>query len=104
MQKKVCNTPMYRQDKTLYTVFLQSKSELANQPDLGEAAYNEIHLLRSVRHQGLLELKSVYEDSKYIYEVFEYFKGESLYSLVESGLVLDEVQMASVNNNFNRNS
>lgn len=64
--------------------------------DLNDAVYNEIHLLRSVRHQSLLELKAVYEDSKFIYEVFEYFKGESLYSLVESGLVLDEVQMASV--------
>lgn len=47
-----------------------------------------------------MELLAVYEDAKFIYQVFEFFKGESLYSLIESGLILDEVQMASVHHLF----
>lgn len=39
----------------------------------------------------MMDLKGIYEDEKYIYKLFEYFKGESVYSLLLNGLVLDEV-------------
>jgi serine/threonine protein kinase len=43
--------------------------------ELGESVLNEIHILRSIKHQALLELKGVYEDTHHLCLVFEYFKG-----------------------------
>ncbi len=44
-------------------------------PELLEAVNNEIHILRSIKHQSLLELIRVYEDQKYLFIVYEKFKG-----------------------------
>ena len=65
----------------MFTVHTQLKQFSKNCDSVREATYNEIHLLRSVKHQGLMELKGVYEDNNYHYKVFELFKGESVYSL-----------------------
>jgi calcium-dependent protein kinase len=46
----------------------------------------------------LLELKRVYENPKYLFIVYEYFKGESLFKIIKSGIELHEVQIASVIN------
>lgn len=58
--------------------------------------YNEIQILRSIKHQSLLELKRVYENSKYLFIVYELYKGETLFKLLNSNLQLHEVQIASV--------
>jgi calcium-dependent protein kinase len=52
--------------------------------------------MRSIRHQSLFELKRVYENAKYLFIVYEYFKGESLFKIINSGVALHEVQIASV--------
>jgi serine/threonine protein kinase len=64
--------------------------------ELEEAVHNEIHILRSIKHQSLLELKRVYENPKYLFIVYEFYKGESLFKLFNSGLQLHEVQIASI--------
>jgi hypothetical protein len=45
-------------------------------------------------------LKRVYENQKYLFIVYEYYKGESLYNLLKSGFQLSEVQVASVTQLF----
>lgn len=51
-----------------------------------DAVYNEIQILRSIKHQSLLELKRVYENSKYLFIVYELYKGETLFKLLNSNL------------------
>jgi serine/threonine protein kinase len=60
-------------------------------PELLEAVHNEIHILRSIKHHNLLDLKRVYEDDKYLFIVYENYKGESLFHLLNSGVKLHEV-------------
>lgn len=52
--------------------------------------------MRSIKHQNLLELKYVYEDESYLFIVYQNYKGESLFKLLNNGLILHEVQTASV--------
>ncbi|CAK91490.1 unnamed protein product (macronuclear) [Paramecium tetraurelia] len=64
-------------------------------PEIEEIVHNEIQMLRSVKHQNLLQLRRVYEDDSYLFILFEHFKGESLYSLIQKNQ-LHEVQIASI--------
>ncbi|CAD8045231.1 unnamed protein product [Paramecium primaurelia] len=64
-------------------------------PEIEEIVHNEIQMLRSVKHQNLLQLRRVYEDDSYLFILYEHFKGESLYNLILKNQ-LHEVQIASM--------
>lgn len=82
--------------KTQYTVQIYKTDDFDQCKELESAVENEIQILRSVKHQGLLELKRVYENSKYLFIVYDLYKGETLFKLMNSNVQLHEVQIASV--------
>ncbi|CAD8195402.1 unnamed protein product [Paramecium octaurelia] len=82
--------------KTQYTVQIYKSDDFEQCQELEDAVYNEIQILRSIKHQSLLELKRVYENNKYLFIVYEYYKGETLFNLLNSNLQLHEVQIASI--------
>jgi calcium-dependent protein kinase len=75
----------------VFTVQIYKTDDFLDCPELQEAVHNEIHILRSIKHQSLLELKRVYEDPKYLFIVYENYKGESLFQLINGGMKLHEV-------------
>ncbi|CAD8213033.1 unnamed protein product [Paramecium octaurelia] len=85
-----------KKKKTQYTCQIYKTDDFEQCKELEDAVYNEIQILRSIRHQSLLELKRVYENSKYLFIVYEYYKGETLFNLLNSNLQLHEVQIASI--------
>ncbi|CAD8189120.1 unnamed protein product [Paramecium pentaurelia] len=82
--------------KTQYTVQIYKSDDFEQCQELEDAVYNEIQILRSIKHQSLLELKRVYENNKYLFIVYEYYKGETLFNLLNSNLQIHEVQIASI--------
>ncbi|CAD8075132.1 unnamed protein product [Paramecium sonneborni] len=61
-----------------------------------ELLNSEIQTLRSIKHPSLLNLKWVYQDLRFIYLIYEYFRCEKLSTLLKSGLNLDQTQLASI--------
>ncbi|CAD8088327.1 unnamed protein product [Paramecium sonneborni] len=61
-----------------------------------ELLNSEIQTLRSIKHPSLLDLKWLYQDIRFVYLIYEYFKCEKLTTLLKSGLNLDQTQLASI--------
>ncbi|CAD8065248.1 unnamed protein product [Paramecium sonneborni] len=78
-----------------FTVQIYKMEDFDLCPEIEEIVHNEIQLLRSVKHQNLLQLRRVYEDESYLFILFEHFKGESLYNMIQKN-PLNEVQIASI--------
>ncbi|KAM3131589.1 hypothetical protein pb186bvf_016253 [Paramecium bursaria] len=70
--------------------------ELYQNIELWEAVHNEIQILRSIKHQGFLEVKEVFEDPNYLFIVYEDYSGESLAQLLQKGTQFDDIQSASL--------
>ncbi|KAM3139500.1 hypothetical protein pb186bvf_008336 [Paramecium bursaria] len=79
-----------------FTVQIYKLDQFENIPEIEEAVNNEIQILRSIKHQNLLQLRRVYEDQNYLFILYEQFKGETLFNLVTSSPQLHEVQIASI--------
>ncbi|KAM3142552.1 hypothetical protein pb186bvf_005454 [Paramecium bursaria] len=82
--------------KTQYTVQIYKLEDFEQFKELEDAVHNEIQILRSIKHQYLLDLKRVYENQKYLFIVYEYYKGESLFKIFNSNIHFHEVQIASI--------
>ncbi|CAD8065467.1 unnamed protein product [Paramecium primaurelia] len=67
-----------------------------------ELLNSEIQTLRSVKHTSLLDLKWVYQDCRFIYLIYEYFRCEKLTTLLKQGLILDQTQLASLTKFLNK--
>ncbi|CAD8157229.1 unnamed protein product [Paramecium pentaurelia] len=78
-----------------FTVQIYKMEDFEQWPEIEEVVHNEIQMLRSIKHQNLLQLRRVYEDDSYLFILYEHFKGESLYNLILTN-PLHEVQIASI--------
>ena len=43
---------------------------------------NEVNILKLCKHDGLMKLKEVYESKQYVNLVFDYYKGEYIFSAI----------------------
>ena len=43
---------------------------------------NEVNILKLCKHDGLMKLKEIYESKQYVNLVFDYYKGEYIFSAI----------------------
>ncbi|CAK74626.1 unnamed protein product (macronuclear) [Paramecium tetraurelia] len=82
------------QHKKTNKLYIANMSSISNAQM--ELLNSEMQTLRSVKHTSLLDLKWVYQDCRFIYLIYEYFRCEKLTTLLKQGLILDQTQLASI--------